>query len=930
MPFMIGCSGSILVSGTAANESYSDVIVEGDGGVMILWSSDGANGGPLGTFSRVYKLGASNFFDTTLGTTFGQVSGARLSDGHILVAWDEGAIANGGLHGRLLDSYGNYYSDEYRLVGGGGAVFQRAEVAALSSGAFVGAWSSSSGDASGYGVQTLRFAADGTPGSITAVNSTTARDQINPSIAALSGGGYVIAWESQLQDQGLYNGIYLQRFDANGAKVGAETHVNSSAGNKGASDVAGLTNGGFVVTWTSAETGGGSDIVGQRYDSSGNKAGGEFQVETTVAADANGEVVGLGNGGFAVVWHQALVAGGVTTHNLVGQFFDSSGAKINSEILLNASSDLQGDIHLAASGTDGFVITWTGTGQPGGDINVYMEKIALSPGAEGLSTAQLGVYSEGSDAGETMTGGYGSDTLIGLGGNDVLIGGQGGSDTLYGGAGDDVFQVGSAVLALDGGAGVDEVQFSGYRGVVVDLQAGTIDSGSFGQMGRISGIENMVGSTWNDNDTYVLDSANDTISEQIVAGIDDGGVDTVQSSITYTLAAFLENLTLTGSESIDATGNTAKNVLTGNSGNNILDGAAGGDRMTGGLGNDTYYVDNAGDVVTELHGGGNDTVISSRTYALSAEVEKLTLTGIGNTAGTGNALNNTIIGNDGNNKLVGGEGNDSLGGGLGNDTLDGGKGGDTMKGGAGDDRYYIDNKLDVVTEYSNFGADTIVINGTYTLGANIENLILTGSGVRFGTGNALDNHITGNAGNNTLGGADGNDVIDGGKGTDNMRGGAGDDSFYVDNADDTVTEYSGQGTDSVFSSVSFTLGSNVEAMTLTGAANLNGTGNTRDNSLTGNDGNNVLDGGRGHDVLTGGLGADTFVFSLSSGADTIGDFSADQGDVVNINAYTHGTADLTHISQSGSDTVIALGNGNVITLLNTTATDPNLLSHIVW
>ena len=317
------------------------------------------------------------------------------------------------------------------------------------------------------------------------------------------------------------------------------------------------------------------------------------------------------------------------------------------------------------------------------------------------------------------------------------------------------------------------------------------------------------------------------------------------------------NDTLTGLDGDDILeGGAGIDALNGGDGKDVLDGGAGGDAMTGGAGNDTYYVDNAGDVVTEFHGGGIDTVISSRTYVLSSEVEKLTLTGTGNTAGTGNALNNTIIGNDGNNKLVGGEGNDNLGGGLGNDTLDGGKGGDTMKGGQGDDRYYVDNKLDVVTEYSNSGNDTIAINGTYTLGANIENLILTGSGVRFGTGNALDNHITGNVGNNTLGGADGNDVIDGGKGADTMRGGMGDDSFYVDNIGDTVTEYSGQGTDSVFSSVSFILGNNVENLSLTSTAAMDATGNGLDNLLTGNDGDNVLDGKAGADIMTGGNGND--------------------------------------------------------------------------
>ena len=233
--------------------------------------------------------------------------------------------------------------------------------------------------------------------------------------------------------------------------------------------------------------------------------------------------------------------------------------------------------------------------------------------------------------------------------------------------------------------------------------------------------------------------------------------------------------------------------------------------------------------------------------------------------------NDVLDGLDGADEMWGGEGDDTLYGGAGdddllgcegNDFLDGGAGADGMWGQEGDDIYVVERSTDRVTEDDTDGDDGIdEVRATisYTLPAFVENLLLGGSAAINGTGNALANVLTGNSGKNTLSGLAGNDTLDGGSaGTDVLKGGTGDDTYLVNRSSGiTVTENAGEGTDSVLAGLSYTLGNNLENLTLAGSVAINGTGNSLANRITGNSAGNVLGGGSGNDTLLGGAGNDT-------------------------------------------------------------------------
>jgi parallel beta-helix repeat protein len=328
-------------------------------------------------------------------------------------------------------------------------------------------------------------------------------------------------------------------------------------------------------------------------------------------------------------------------------------------------------------------------------------------------------------------------------------------------------------------------------------------------------------------------------------------------------------------------GTDQDDTLVGSAQNDTLDGDLGADTMSGGDGKDTYIVDNALDVVIESNTSSSqiDTVKASVSWTLGANVEYLVLTGPSAIDGTGNGLRNFITGNAAAN------------------VLDGGAGADSLTGGNGSDTYYVDNADDSVIETNTNmitgGNDTVYSSlSTYTLTANVENLVINTSLAANGIGNALDNLLVSGAGNNVLDGRDGVDTV----------------SYATALAGVTVglsttaqQNTQGAGLDTL-KYIENLIGSQFgDTLTGSGGANTLDGGDGND-TLNGGAGNDVLIGGSGADSLTGGSGADTYLFKALSDlglgvqSDTVYGFKSTEGDTLDLSGVDANTATQAHES----------------------------------
>ncbi len=392
----------------------------------------------------------------------------------------------------------------------------------------------------------------------------------------------------------------------------------------------------------------------------------------------------------------------------------------------------------------------------------------------------------------------------------------------------------------------------------------------------LRGNDTMHGSDW--DDTLTGSKGSDTFDGG--KGMDLLSFRGFAEAVTVNLATG-QAITTSGTSKLlnieDVEGTAFADTLTGNGADNQFQGYAGNDKINGGAGFDSaLYTDAAAAVKVNLAtgvvtGGSGSDVLTS--------IER-------------------VVGSRFGDVLTGSSADEFFSGGLGNDTIDGGGGTmDTIEYGTATGA--VDVNLATGKSSGAAGIDTI---------ANIESVI----------GSAFNDKLTGNAGMNMLIGGYGDDQLNGGAGMDIMVGGDGNDIYYVDDQFDLITELgtgiANGGTDTVYTTVNYTLNANVEILRLSSTANINGTGNALDNGIVGNAGANVLNGMAGYDTLTGGAGKDTFVFNtaLVRNVDTISDFSAVDDTIQLENAI------FTKLTATG-----ALSAANFVANMAGTAVDAN-------
>lgn len=738
-------------------------------------------------------------------------------------------------------SHGDGFEPELAVNGNG----QRAEV-----------WTSYgfAGDAVGIAIQL--YDTGGFPiGDKFLVNTTLTSNQIHPDIAALVSAtpDYVVTWSSDGQD-GSGLGVYMQRINRDtGSPIGAETLVNTATtGNQYNASVTGLSDGGWLVVWEEAVSTP-THIKAQRYDAAGNTVGGEQSINNVAHEGYEANALLLANGNYLVHWTSTSLDG--FNSGIAARLFNAAGTPLGSEFVVNESTSLgQFGSAAVALGNGGFVVAF-------GDYDV---------GGWSLARFDAAGVRQGTDQHFAIPGGASSIDAIALPGGGFAVAWDQFDDGVstafvqrfdaFGAALADPVPVHSAgnedrglpALAVQNGKlvvlfreddGSPQFQIR-HQEFTLPATVAAFDEGT-------NSAELAPLATLSDADSAALVSINVRIvdgaraGDIVFCGIGDGNLRTLWDDNALTIEAISGSASFAEFE--EALRLVQMRVNNAGDGHRVLEITA-----------------TAADGTSQAH-TLNLTINTADQYVTGSPGLDNQIGGTGNDTITTGLGVDTLTGNGGNDSLLGGGYNDQLYGGDGDDTLDGGAGADYMQGELGNDVYRVNDSGDSVIEFVGEGVDTVHSALTHTLASHVENLVLQGSGNLNGEGNGEHNVITGTIGHNLLAGhagddslygEQGNDTLDGGAGADVMFGGHGDDAYHVTTGD-VIVEYSGGGIDVVYADMSWAINLYIEDLVLQGTVSHSGWGNALDNQLHGNNGNNELSGSGGTDSLFGSAGNDT-------------------------------------------------------------------------
>ena len=411
-----------------------------------------------------------------------------LNDGGFVVIYhSNGSSADGdsyGVYGQRYDASGSTVGSEF-LVNTEKSGYQLyPSVTSLSDGGFVATWHSQNQDGGGggsyaFGVHGQRYDASGNAvGGEFQVNTYTPGDQMFSSVTALSGGGFVVAYQS-LDLSRMSYGISAQRYDASGSPVGSEFFINETeSGSQVDVRLAALDNGGFAAVWSdSGNDGSGYGIFGRRFDASGTAIdANDFQVNSAISGtQADAGITGLPDGGFIVTWTSASASGDTSSYGVAGQRFDASGNKIGTEFLVNTTTANQQKYPYVTALDDGdFVVAWGSDLQAGdnSELGVYAQRFA-SPIPSGTTTTTEHTVSTvtGSTTGEAP---FGSDVSFGVGGKTLTLD----LSAHHDGSNNDYYGAAEAIAtAINGDSDLQALGYSAAAATLAEVNAGTYAAG---------------------------------------------------------------------------------------------------------------------------------------------------------------------------------------------------------------------------------------------------------------------------------------------------------------------------------------------------------------------------------------------------------------------------------------------------------------------